>query len=292
MRASQACPHKNYRRYHGTTSHAATGTYIPLSTAKTWKAYFENISDKSESQYITNEFSPAPGGPQNENICRILKLSTNASTNALTLIAGLEATFPDLIARTCLTIHIVGANSQELLAQRLNEELLHLLPNLQTLVVGYVGPDMPSKSTGDELEDFGCCPACTGANRTRSVFMKRELYHEFAKTRLFASYPTDLIAAFHPGFSQEEVDSWRPTLERILDLDVPSVFTNYNVDEATEEEEILLKLGARFLKKPEENQWRGRYPYLDPATEPYAIYYLNYFWYIVKGKVEGGEAAR
>ena len=64
------------------------------------------------------------------------------------------------------------------------------------------------------------------------------------------------------------------------------------MDEATEEEEILLELGARFLKKPEENQWRGRYPHLDSATERYAIYYLNYFWYILKGKVEDGDATR
>ena len=162
-------------------------TYIPLSTAKTWEAYFENISDKSESQCITDEFFLVPGDPHNKKVCRILKLSTNASTNALTLLAGLEATFPDLTTRTCLTIHIVGDNLQELLVQRLNEELLHLLPNLQTLVVGYIEPDMPSKSNGDELEDFGCCPACTGANRTRSIFMKHDLYHDFTKTRLFAS---------------------------------------------------------------------------------------------------------
>ena len=265
-------------------------TYIPLSTAKTWKAYFETISDKSESQCITDNFSPVPGNPENERICRILKLSTDASTNALTILAGLEATLPDLITRTCLTMHIVGAELQELLVQRLNEELLHLLPNLQRLVVGYIGPHVPSESHGDELEDVGCCTNCMSANRTRSIFIKRDLYHDFTKSRLFATHPPDLIAAFHPGFSQEEVKSWQPTLERILDLDVPSVFTSYNVDEVIEEEEALQKLVARFLKKPEENQWRARHPYLDYATERYSIYYLNYFWYIVKGKIEDGEA--
>lgn len=69
----------------------------------------------------------------------------------LTILAGLEEVYPDLAAREVLTIHIIGATQEEAQIQMMNEELLHILPSLKRLVVGYIGPEFPSdieRSTG------------------------------------------------------------------------------------------------------------------------------------------------
>lgn len=51
---------------------------------------------------------------------------------------------------------------------RLHEEMLHLLPNLQHLVMGFVGPDFPITGK-DSQRAIGvkCCPECKSAGRTR-----------------------------------------------------------------------------------------------------------------------------
>lgn len=48
-----------------------------------------------------------------------------ASTSIL---AGLEAETPDLASRAKLTIHVVGADDQEIRLVRMTEDLYHLLP--------------------------------------------------------------------------------------------------------------------------------------------------------------------
>ncbi|KAI4171332.1 MAG: hypothetical protein LQ346_008751 [Caloplaca aetnensis] len=197
----------------------------------------------------------------------------------------MEFAIPDLASRTRLTIHVIGATEREIVLLRLNEELLHLLPNLKSVIVGYIGPDVPTLSIPPgQLVSTQCCPVCTSEGRQRQIFLRRELYHECSATDLFSHSPPDLIVACNSGHADDEIDSWRPTLSRVLDMDTPAVFTTYNEREARDEEAVLSSIGARFLQTREENRWRGMVPKLENFGARYEVFYYNYFNYVVKGR--------
>jgi len=260
-------------------------TYRPLSSAMNWKEFFEDISSSPFGSYITKDFGPADDNAEYQRICRFLKAAVDTSTYILTILAGLESELADLVSRTSLTIHIVGATEQELATGRMTEELFHLLPNLRNLMVGYIGPDIGDREGLSELLDFECCPNCQAMGRPpRKFFMTNALYHDFTQSRLFTQHPPDLIVAFHSGHYEAETTTWWPTVDRILDLGIPTLFTTYNEQEAVEEEKVLERKGAHFTKRMEKNRWSGVLPYFDNFVERYATYYLNGYWYIVKGR--------
>ena len=262
-------------------------TYRPLHTAHDWKEYFENFAEHPLGKFINKNFSPADDDAMSLRACRLLKVAVDTSSLILTILAGLESEIPDLASRTEFTIHVVGADDQELRRGRMTEELYHLLPKLQALVIGYVGPDVgPSRGNTTNLLDFQCCPECQKMGRSpRQAFLANDLYHDFVKSELFAKYPPDLIVAFQSGHAQ--VSSWQPTLNSILDLGVPAVFTTYNKQEALDEEQSLDEMGAHFSRRLAENPWRGVLPMFDMFVEQYDVFYCNYYWYIVKGRISG-----
>ena len=262
-------------------------TYKALHTARSWKDYFEDVSESPFGQFINTDFSPAKDDKVFLHACRFLKVAVDSSSLVLTILAGLESDIPDLASRTKLTIHVVGADDQEIRRARMTEELYHLLPELQALVVGYVGPDVGSAhANATKLLDFDCCPKCQNMNRSsRQAFLANDLYHDFVESELFANYPPDLIVAFHSGHAK--VSTWQPTLQSILDLDIPAVFTTYNKQEALDEEQSLDDMGAHFSSRLAENPWRGVLPMFDVFVGQYDVYYCNYYWYIVKGRVAG-----
>ena len=262
-------------------------TYRPLHTAHSWKDYFEDLSESPFGRFIKKDFSPADEDEVSLHACRFLKVAVDTSSLILTILAGLESEVPDLASRTKLTIHVVGADDQELRRARMTEELYHLLPKLQSLVFGYVGPDVgPNRGSTTKILDFDCCPKCQKMNRSpRQAFLAKDLYHDFVKSELYAKYPPDLIVAFQSGHAQ--VSSWQPTLKSILDLGIPAVFTTYNKQEALDEGRSLDEMGARFSRRLEENPWRGVFPMFDVFVGQYDVYYCNYYWYIVKGRISG-----
>ncbi|MCJ1456290.1 hypothetical protein MMC28_006650 [Mycoblastus sanguinarius] len=260
-------------------------TYKALSTAHSWRQYFQDISGNSLGQCITDDFGPADNDSECLHLGRVLKVAAQASSFILTVLAGLEAEIPDLATRKHLTIHVVGASNIEIEIQRMNEELLHLLPKLQDLIVGYIGPDFPSEGEGsNHLMDIECCPECTSSGRTRRIFVKRRLYHDVVHSQLLAQNPPDLLVAFNSGHAESETKSWAPMLKFILDSGVPAIFTTYNEYEAIQEEQVLDKMGAHFSKRRSKNPWGGVRPYFDTFMERYEKYYQNNYWYIVKGR--------
>lgn len=264
-------------------------TYKPLHTARSWKDYFQDISASPFGDFITEDFSPVKDDKEFLHACRFLKVAVNSSSFILTILAGLESEIPDLASRLKLTVHIVGADWEDIRRATMTEELCHLLPKLERLVIGYVGPDVGSTNgSTTKLLEFKCCPDCEKTGRSpRQAFLANDLYHDFAKSDLFAKYPPDLVVALHSGHAKSEVQRWRPTLQCILDLGAPALFTTYNRNEAVEEEHIFDKMGARFSKRLAENQWRGVLPKFNVFMERYDVYYFNYYWYIVKGRKHG-----
>lgn len=262
-------------------------SYKPLRSIRSWKEYFD-FSSNPLAQCIDENFEPVENNPNIYPAWRTLKAATEASSFILTVLAGLESSIPDLANRTTLTLHVVGPSLQELQIQRMNEELLHLLPNLKHLIIGLIGPDFPvTGEDSKELMSSGCCPECTTAGRTRQIFFSRSLYHDFfSKNPLGAKHALDMLVAFNSGHADVETHTWRPTLLKILDIGKPAVFTTYNRQEAVEEGEVLQGLGAAFKVKPEENRWRGLLPYLDCFMARYETYHQNFWWYVIEGRSE------
>jgi len=260
-------------------------SYVPLRTLRSWKEYFD-FSGNPLAPAIDEDFRPVNNDPEVCSVWRLLKLATESSSFILTILAGLGSSMPDLANRTSLTIHILGPDLQELKILRLNEELLHLLPNLQHLIVGFVGPDFPITGKDSEnLMDVECCPACKAAGRTREIFFSRALYHGFCSGNpLSSEHPPDMLVAFNSGHANSETHSWQLTLRKILDTGKPAAFTTYNRKEAMEEGSVFEEMGAEFIVRPEENCWRGLLPYLDSFEARYETFHQNFWWYIVKGK--------
>ena len=261
--------------------------FTPLSALGDWYDYFKYLNGFEAMGCINPDFTPAEMQlPTSASICQLVKLATDSSSMVLTALAALELADPDLSSRTRLTIHVVGATAHELMILRLNEEFLHLIPKLQTLTVGYIGPDVPvTADSSNQLQSSQCCPECTLAGRKRQVFLRKQLYHQCDRTSLFPELPPDLIMACHSGHSEEETNSWGPTLSRILDMDTPAVFTTYNKREAIDEQAVFSDMDARFLQEIVENRWRGMVPKLECFGARYEVYCFNHFKYVVRGRI-------
>lgn len=258
--------------------------YQPLKALQGWHDYFTSVGQIPNTSCVNQDLSPQDDSDKAQHMSALLSLAAESATSVLTILAGAEASIPDLKTREEITIHIVGATYYEFQTLRMNEEFLHLLPALQRLIVGYFGPDVPTKDAETGLVHQECCPDCTGNRRSREVFFKRGLYHDSNKSEITVQHPPDLLVALHPGFEEVESDSWRPTLDSILDSGMPTVFTTYNHQEAMLETKILDEMGAHVVRGMEKNKWSGKVPYQECFGSRYEFYYTNYFWYVIQGK--------
>lgn len=201
----------------------------------------------------------------------------------LTIIAALEAVFPDLANMQSITLHLIGATAKELDALMLFEEMLHLLPSLKFLHCAFIGPQLPTPVDGGRKMDLDCCPPCTNAIRGRSVSMFKGPYHSYVQDSAFQK--PDLGVVFHSGHSQEAQEQWRPSIEYLMTAKFPTVFTTFNEKEMKEETEGLRASGAGFLREGQKNKWMGLRPLLDPLEEVEgSVYNNNQYWYIISGK--------
>lgn len=264
-------------------------TYLPLSTAANWYDYYNKISDKSMmSDMISPEMQVIePSERRSHGLLGLLRYNTSTVTLALTIIAALEAIFPDIGTRTTLSLHFIGAASRELTGLMVYEELLHLLPSLKTLELTFVGIDIPKQASEEvgrrNRMQLECCPPCTSAKRTRSLALYQGAYHDYVK--LDGYEKPDLAVAFHSGFSQSQTAEWEPTIDLLAEAHHPTLFTSYNKNEMEEEIYLLKSRGANFIQEGELNKWRGMLPILEAVEEKEnSAYYLNQYWYIVAPK--------
>jgi splicing suppressor protein 51 len=259
-----------------------------LSTAKDWYEYYTKISDKGIFEKFVNsdmEVS-APRDQQAHEVLGLMRYATNTGTMALTIIAALEYSFPDIEERTSLKIHLVGAMLREFQGGSILEEILHLLPSLKRLELIFIGLEIPKRTAsemGARIDQLECCPSCTSAGRTRSYGMFLGTYHDYVKTNHYEK--PNLAVAFHTGFSQSMTAEWRPTIDLLSKAQYPTLFTTYNKNEMEEETTILNELRANFIQKAEVNKWKGMCPIFEVIEEKEdSVYYPNYYWYIVGPK--------
>ena len=216
----------------------------------------------------------------------LMRFATTAGTMALTIIAALDHTIPDIENRPALRIHFVGAMLREFEGGAIFEELLHLLPSLKKLELIFIGLEIPKATAnqmGSKIEPLECCPSCRSAGRSRLYGMYLGTYHDYVKEVHYQK--PDLAVAFHTGFSQEMTAEWRPTIDFLSNAKHPTLFTTYNENEMAGETTILKTLGANFLQEAEVNKWKSMCPILEAVEEEEnSVYYLNYYRYIIGTK--------
>lgn len=266
-------------------------SYHPLSKVLNWYEYLDVISDKQlpGPRVLSPDLQPVC--VEGEITATALRAATWKLSSMLTIVAALEATVPDLATRKTLTLHLVGADTAEMGLLSAFEELLHLLPALQTLHYVLVGIDLPSSLDFPDgspgVIPFESCSVCTGTNRSRSTEMFTGAYEGFIQTARYTR--PDLAVAFHTGnTSLEHETQWMPTLNRLIQADHATVFTSYNEEEMKQETAHLRSLGAEFVIKGERNKWQCMIPRLEIAEEvENAIFYENMFWYVIAGTGAG-----
>lgn len=228
---------------------------------------------------LSADLKPLAG---NDEMAHALTAATDKNGMILTIIAALEAVFSDLETKKTINLHLIGASGKELDAMMLFEEMLHLLPSLQSLQCSFIGIELPKPMYGAETINLDCCPPCTNAKRTRSVKMFQGAYHDYLNDAEFVV--PDLGIVFHSGHSQEAQAEWRSTIKHLINAKHPTVFTTFNEKEMGEEIDGLKNMGAQFVKAGERNKWMGMRSLLDPLEEvEWSVYNNNQCWYIISG---------
>ena len=174
-----------------------------------------------------------------------------------------------------LIIHVVGADSYEIPATCVWEEISHCLPQVQALTIQFIGPDACKMITPPTLEypteDVeGVCPGCTAKGRRRLTGMYGYTYHDYAQKYLNTSKHSkpDFIVAYNTGMYENDTESWTTSLEVLLDLNVPAYFTSYCKDEAIQDFALLQNLRANILQLgPEENPFTENCVQIEHANE-------------------------
>ncbi|KAF2754040.1 hypothetical protein EJ05DRAFT_480038 [Pseudovirgaria hyperparasitica] len=271
-------------------------THKLLKTCSGWYDYYVNISDKGEIRdSITPDFSRLTAATCNlspeqhefeERRRMFLIQASDNLTMPLTIVAALEDL--SLTTKTSLSIHLLGATGREFLAINTYEEILHLLPALNSLSITAIGPaawlNNAATSGFQPMGALPCCDTCRAQSRQRSLSSYKGLYHDFASTTSY-SLP-DLVVAFNSGHVDgDDADTaWRDTIKMIIESGCPALFTTYNAREARSEQALLHLLGARFVVAPEENVWRGMAPQPEFLDREFEMWVQNSWRYIIQGR--------
>ncbi|KAJ7595090.1 hypothetical protein C8J56DRAFT_928379 [Mycena floridula] len=177
-----------------------------------------------------------------------------------------------------LTIHILGAYDKEVMHGHVFEEILHRLPEVQTVKIVMVGPEMAKlfSAKTETVLDMETCPKCNRNGRKRTHQHYFENYHELVKRMGDKLSKPDLAIAFNSGAS-ESPEAWLPTMKYLVENKIPSLFTSYNEEEA-KVESMILKEGAKAQILPgldvQINPW-GSARLLKEPTKAVGFYSLN-----------------
>ncbi|KAE9407222.1 hypothetical protein BT96DRAFT_1014319 [Gymnopus androsaceus JB14] len=222
------------------------GRYVPMASYTGWDHYHRALSQEASGiadiaiMYGMLASSFRSHSPQ--AVAGVGQLSTESESFPFTMISGLEKAIPKISTCVSLSIHVVGASSRELGTSGMAEEILHHFPRLKHLHLRFIGPEaiVPTKP------DNRACPDCQAVGGRRTWSTHTEVYHDYIRQNP-RSKP-DLIVALNSGHSDITlIFSWMPTLEKILDMNVPALFTEYLREEAEYEVARLRSMGARIV---------------------------------------------
>ena len=157
-----------------------------------------------------------------------LPLLSHTLSFPLTAVYALQQGVAGLAGRTSLTVHVVGAeHGREPLGTAVWEYVMHRLPNLTSLYVLMVGPQINDSTPAPTPTPAALCPPCQARGRVMVVESRQALYHTIPK----GSAAPDLRLAFNCGFhecSGLPDDTWPLSLPIMVGDGAPLAFTSYS----------------------------------------------------------------
>lgn len=226
--------------------------------------------------------------------CYTYCLLSHLATIPLTALYSMQISCEDWRTKIEYTVHVIGAEFQfEGINLHVWEKLfLHLSPNLRTLRLIFVGPELhlPRGVPPKLLSAVNLCQKCMSDNRAVIVSFKPErLYHDVLRDSANVAEP-DLICAFNPGLYRKTGfggrDTWYETIREFCGKSKPVAITSYTADEmvwemarvnSVAEIDVILqpRLNPYASIKPDRN-------FVSDDTNP--LIYKNFYIAIIKGR--------
>src|SRR3990167_5188540 len=221
------------------------GGFVRIEEAvKTWDDYFKlrqiEFSNDTEKRLFTQNF-----------------------TCIMTIFNGLQSLFNlvELQQKESLVLDFLGAEDFETDSLPAFEELFHLLPNLNSLIVRFIGPSVTLEPNAESVMQIPVCEECTIQSKSLHLHLINGCYHDIYD----CSFQTDLLIANNAGLhSRDIIESWRPTLKLIIDIKLPCIFTCMNEYESREDYQVLVSEGANFLIPYRRNPFASLLPFPEP----------------------------
>lgn len=221
-----------------------------------------------------------------------LRERSDVMSSVLTILAALEAVFPNLSSKATIRLHIMGAENYEYEMLAVIKEILHVLPALKELNLHFIGPQL-SVILIDEIgvgksSSIDCCQQCKSAKGSITMSLWSGLYHDILKTSSFAQ--PDLALAFQPGWTNAMWSSiWLPTIKHLASAKHATLLTSFTAADAAKEMTMMYDRCPkfRFIQRAKVNKWKAMTATLAPImmkdalpTKENRFYHKNHFWYI------------
>eukprot|EP01134_Creolimax_fragrantissima_P008387 CFRG8387T1 len=214
----------------------------------------------------------------------------NSTSNAETASVGYIPYKKDLV------IHLVGANAQsECLHAVKYEELMHVLPTVESLTVVFIGPHAPEwEDTDNERSDM--CESCITRGKSFRLRYRRMQYNTFVTNAGTAEnenekdiLSADVIVAYNCGFHEyknSDSDTWSKAMPYMLKKGVPLVATSYTLSESAADSAYVKSHGGTVAIPTYKNPFFGRKPFRDwKRDDECDFYYYNNYTTVFEGSM-------
>ncbi|KAJ7225071.1 hypothetical protein B0H12DRAFT_1060134 [Mycena haematopus] len=237
-------------------AHDASGVFI-WAPERIKPAWVSLVGLSWEGEF-GDEMRKSVGVPAQLPMAPWIRAASDNLTMPMTILYGLEKlTDGDAWTRKhTLTIHILGADTREIIGAMVFEEILHRLPAVKTLKLVLCGPEMPGGHIPRTIA-LETCPECTRLGRKRIHEHVDDTYHGFLQNKGTKFEKPDLCIAFNSGSSQESMHTWPATFKLLIDRKIPALFPAFNREEAEAEAALLRAAGAKLHSAlgPSKNPW-------------------------------------
>lgn len=224
--------------------------------------------------------------------CHTYSTLSQLSTIPLTTLYAVQTSCPSWRTIEAYTIHVIGAEFHfECIDLHVWEKLfLHLMPELKTLSLVFVGPELQLPAIPVRLlAKVKTCFDCKRSGRSINVsFQPGKCYHEYASSIEFSK--PDILCLFNPGLYRrtgfDGKDTWPASIRRMCDLRVPILVTSYTAHEIPWEMARIKSISnVDEILKPRKNPFASYKPERNfVSDDAVPLIYKNYYLAVVKGK--------
>lgn len=183
-----------------------------------------------------------------------------------------------------LTLHIVGAESEFEInkLEKWEYYILHLIPELKSLHIEFIGPEINVSSKPRHHE---VCKQCTKRNKTIQFNFHNDLYHTVCNNSNVSK--PNLICVFNPGlyrmtgFSGQ--DTWSPSIKAMLGQNCYMLITAYTYKEILMDVDTLKSTENIYLEiEPTPNPFSSLKPSLNfVSDEDSPVIFKNHFYCVI-----------